>query len=511
LGKLGSRVVDVVQHPTHAQFNNSVPPVLGALMQLPDTHPCAGLPVASICTDSRQAQAGAVFFARAGEQHDGRHFIAQAAQRGAVAAVVADASQLREQRLPIVEAADFDAALAVASANFFGHPSKQLRLLGVTGTNGKTTVAHLCSTVLDELSRCGVLGTLGVGRPGALQSCVHTTPELNITNAVLAQCVRANCEYAVMEVSSHGISQRRIEGLVFDTALYTNLSRDHLDYHGDMDTYAGVKARLFEQPALRLAVVNADDPYAERMVRDTDTEVVRYSLAGSATNSGVNARLAQHGGKLTLALEGRFGRGTIRSQLLGRFNAYNLLACATVLAGLGLAMDEICARLGRVPPAPGRMQWLGGGTLPTVVIDYSHTPDALDKALTAVRASVSAKLWCVFGCGGERDTGKRPQMGRIAEQHADYVIVTDDNPRNEPSEQIINQILDGMRAPGTVWVEADRAKAIDMAVAASGPQDVVLIAGKGHEPYQERDGVRSPFNDLEVAGRALALKGCTNA
>ena len=501
----------MIQQTTPSDFAHRAPSVLGDLLALSDAHPFVDLSVSSICTDSREVTPGAVFFARAGAKHDGRQFIGQAAEQGAVAAVVADASQLGKAQLPIVEVQDFDAALASASAKFFQHPTRKLRLLGVTGTNGKTTVAHLCSEALEGVAGCGLLGTLGMGMPGALQPSMHTTPELNVTNAVLAQCVDAGCEYAVMEVSSHGIDQRRIEGLVFDTAVYTNLSRDHLDYHGDMDAYASVKAQLFEQSELRLAIVNGDDPYAERMIRDTPTEVVRYSFSDRAGVDGVTGRVTHQVGQLTLHLDGRFGQGTITSQLLGRFNAYNLLACATALAGLGLPIAEVCARLGKVEPAPGRMQWLGGGALPIVVVDYSHTPDALDKALTALRESGNAKLWCVFGCGGDRDAGKRPLMGEIAELHADNVIVTDDNPRSEPSAQIIEQILAGMRAPNSVEVEADRAKAIGMAIAASGVGDVVLIAGKGHEPYQERHGARTAFNDLKVARDALALKGNRDA
>lgn len=460
--------------------------------------------VKGVVTDSRRVESGDVFFARPGLRMDGRQFIADAVEQGASAVVAAGRLDIGQCPIPVVSVPDFDRALGDAASRFFGHPSRALTLVGVTGTNGKTTIAHLLSNALATFGTTGVIGTLGAGLIGELTETGHTTPEVVETQRLLRRYVDKDAKFAVMEVSSHGISQGRIEGLTFNTAVFTNLTRDHLDYHGDMRSYAAAKAKLFALEELQYGVFNADDVYSTAMASNASGRALWYRLGGRAEDDVISGTLlGAEGQGITLDIDGPYGQARISSPLIGRFNAYNLLASIVALLTLKIPLDDACRALGQVKPAPGRMQWLGGQDKPVVVVDYCHTPDSLRSALSALRPVTSGALWCVFGCGGDRDPGKRPEMGAIAVAGSDYAIVTDDNPRSEASHDIIHDILDGIEDENDVLVLADRGAAIEHAIKEAVAGDVILVAGKGHETYQERDGVRHPFSDVAAARNAL--------
>jgi len=353
----------------------------------------------------------------------------------------------------------------------------------------------------------GSIGTLGAGLYGHVVPTGFTTPLVLQLHALLAGLRDAGASAVAMEVSSHALHQGRVDGVHFDVAVFTNLTRDHLDYHGDMQAYGDAKARLFQWPQLRAAVLNLDDAFGREL---------RAALPAGTHGIGISSRGAQADVRAENIVLDATGivfdlllgdiRREVRSPLLGRFNVDNLLAVAGTLHALGDGADAITDTLARLQPVAGRMTRLGGdGIHPLVVIDYAHTPDALEQALASLRAHAHGRLVCVFGCGGERDRGKRPQMAAIAERGADRVIVTDDNPRSEDGDAIVAEILAGFADGNAVVVERDRAAAIARAVGAAGPGDIVLIAGKGHEPYQEVAGVRHPFHDLQVAARALSL------
>jgi UDP-N-acetylmuramoyl-L-alanyl-D-glutamate--2,6-diaminopimelate ligase len=486
----------VVKTRSHTHLGD----VLGS--QIAGRH--ADVLIGGVETDSRRVEPGDVFFARPGLRTDGRQFVQQAVRSGAAAIVMPAGSSIEGSSIPCVTVSQFDQVLGRAAAVVHGDPSADLRLVGVTGTNGKTTVAHLLAQCLSADTPCGVIGTLGFGLSGQLTPSLHTTPEVELVQGMLAQFLEQRARHTVMEVSSHGVEQGRIEGLRFETAVFTNLSRDHLDYHGDMRVYAAAKARLFQSESLVHGIFNTDDVYASKMSSACSARVWHYSLDSRADDSTLVGRLVDNGALgLTLAIDGPWGAATLTSPLIGRFNAYNLLAALAVLLTGDTALDDACNLLSTAQPAPGRMQCLGGGDSPLVVIDYSHTPDSLRSALQALRPVTTNTLWCVFGCGGDRDIGKRSEMGAIADRDADRVVVTDDNPRSEHSASIIEDIVDGIERREGLHIEADRDRAIAFAIDASEPGDVVLIAGKGHENYQERDGERLPFSDLAAARIAL--------
>jgi UDP-N-acetylmuramoyl-L-alanyl-D-glutamate--2,6-diaminopimelate ligase len=486
--------------PTPA-LQHERPPTLGALLGIAGN--AATVPVSGIATDSRMVKSGQLFFARPGLRTDGRLFIDDAISRGASAVVVPAGTPDMAIGVPRVVVCDFNRALGLAAAQFYGQPSTQLRLIGVTGTNGKTTVAHLISQAMNKIEPCGVLGTLGLGMVGSLTPVVLTTPDVTVIQDSLAKFYAAGARNAVMEVSSHGVAQGRIEGLAFETAVFTNLTRDHLDYHGDMRSYAAEKAKLFRVPELRHAIFNAEDTYSASMSAGAVGKRWWYGLDTRADESTLSGGIqTASAAGMTLEIDGPWGTTLLNSALTGRFNAENLLAALVVLLTGGMPLGQACILLGDVEAAPGRMQSLGGGDRPLVVVDYSHTPDSLGCALKALRP-VAETLWCVFGCGGDRDKGKRAEMGAIAERLADQIVITDDNPRTELPSDIIEDIQSGLADSDCAEVISDRAQAIAYAVAHASVGDVVLVAGKGHESYQERDGHRTPFSDLEEAKAAL--------
>ncbi len=466
-----------------------------------------------LVSDSRRVASGDAFAAYPGGRADGRRFIPQALARGA-AGVLWEPRGFEwnaDWRVANVAVAGLRDRLGELADETFGHPSRRLLMIGVTGTNGKTTCTHWIAQSFASLGRrAAVLGTLGNGLVGEsmppLAATEHTTMDAALLHETLAALRCAGADTIAMEVSSHGIDQGRVNGAKFDVALFTNLSRDHLDYHRSMDAYAAAKARLFDWPTLQRAVVNVDDAFG-RTLRDRlaarGQPVITYGLdGGDVTASAV--RVGPDG--MVLDVGSPWGSGELRATVHGAFNALNLLGCLAVLASSGVPFAKALLALAAVRAPRGRMERLGGAGRPTVVVDYAHSPDALAKVLAALRPSVAAggRLVCVFGCGGERDRGKRPDMGRIAEEMADAVVVTSDNPRGETPQTIIDDVLSGLRAPAAAMVEPDRARAIASVVASADSGDVVLIAGKGHETHQEVAGVRCPFDDAEHAAAALS-------
>jgi len=458
--------------------------------------------ISGITLDSRAVQHGWLFLAVPGARTDGRAYIAGAYSRGA-AAVVYEANGF-EPDARSVNAISVHALrqhVGAIADRFYGAPTHKLKVVGVTGTNGKTTTTHLLAQVLDRSeARCGLIGTLGSGFPGQLDPSLHTTPDAVSVHRLMAEFVNAGAKTVCMEVSSHALDQARVAGVGFDIAVFTNLTRDHLDYHGDMGAYAAAKARLFDFPHLKAAVINQDDTFGRELIERARgrVQVVSFGLRGGDVQA-LSVETSTDG--LALVIVTPYGETRLHSPLLGRFNAANLLAVLAVLLVAGMPLGEATNALARAQPVAGRMERFGGmKNQPLVVVDYAHTPDALEKALQALREHTRGKLVCVFGCGGDRDRGKRPQMGRIAEQFADVVILTNDNPRHEDPASIINEIATGMQT--TPSAVPDRTQAIRAALSETRAGDIVLVAGKGHEDYQQVGERRLAYSDRDTV-RAL--------
>lgn len=465
--------------------------------------------VSGLTLDSRRVRAGDAFVALRGASAHGITFAPAALAQGASAMIAEGPASVAFENtdLPVVWVDNLRKCVGEIAARFFEHPSADLHVIGVTGTNGKTSIVQLLAAALETLgARAATIGTLGAGPVGAIAAGERTTPDAISVHGLLAQFRDAGASHVAMEVSSHALDQDRVNAVDFEVAVFTNLTRDHLDYHGTMQAYGAAKEKLFAWPGLRSAVVNADDAFGRELSARLPETVrrLRYAIDADAEIRALNVRT--HGDGLDFDLVTPWGEGAITSRLLGRFNVYNLLAVAGSLGALGYAFAQIQNALSHLRPVAGRMNRLGGGALPLVVVDYAHTPDALEQALTSLRAHCAGKLICVFGCGGERDQGKRPQMGAIAERLADEIIVTDDNPRGENGDAIVAQIVAGLAQPRRARIQRDRAAAIALALRAAHAGDVVLVAGKGHEPYQEVDGVRRPFDDADVARRTLEAR-----
>ena len=467
--------------------------------------------ISRISSDSRRLGPGDAFAAYPGAHHDGRAYIPDAIARGAGAILweTKGFNWNRAWKLPHLPIEELKSKLGYIADAVYGHPSRDLWMVGVTGTNGKTSCAHWIAAGLDAAGRrAAVLGTLGNGLIGALEAGANTTPDAALLQQMLAGYRAAGAQTAVMEVSSHGIDQGRVNGVAFDVALFTNLSRDHLDYHATMAAYGAAKAKLFAWPGLRVGVINADDAFGQALLDNARSHGRKVLSYGFGTADIVGSGLASlPAGGLAFSVETPWGNGRITTPLVGAFNAANLLGVLGVLLVSGVAFESALEILGGVEAPPGRMQRLGGGDRPLVVIDYAHTPDALDKVLTALRPAVGegSELVCLFGAGGERDRGKRPEMGRLAAKLADRVLVTNDNPRGEDPAAIASEIVHGIRETGNrrYSIELDRAVAITTAIGEARQGDIVLLAGKGHETYQECNGSRQPFSDAEHAARAL--------
>ncbi|MBJ6985273.1 UDP-N-acetylmuramoyl-L-alanyl-D-glutamate--2,6-diaminopimelate ligase [Luteimonas sp. MC1750] len=467
------------------------------------------LEVSGLVLDSRSVRAGDGFVAIGGFGTHGLHFAGRALADGA-AAVLFEPPVPGDVPAPpagAIAVPGLRARMGAMADAFHGRPSAAMSTVAVTGTNGKTSTVQLLAQAWELLGRrAATIGTLGAGLHGDVRPTGFTTPLVLQVHALLAELRDAGAQAVAMETSSHALDQGRVDAVHFEVGVFTNLTRDHLDYHGDMATYGAAKERLFAVPGLAAAVVNVDDGFGQGLFARLPPGLRRI-----ATSARDDARAEVAASDVVLDVAGiAFGlrvgqaRHAVRSPLLGRFNVENLLAVAGVLHAQGVAADAIAGVLGRLQPIAGRMNRLGGHDgLPLVVVDYAHTPDALVQALSSVRAHAAGRITCVFGCGGERDRGKRPEMAAAAEQGADAVIVTDDNPRGEEGDAIVAEIMAGFADASRVTVQRDRAAAIARAVGAAGPGDIVLVAGKGHESWQEIGGVRHPFDDRDVAQRAL--------
>ncbi len=471
-------------------------------------HRHGALQISGMCMDSRAVQPGDAFVALPGARHDGYEFIAEAARRGAVVALVEAPAQGDDKALAVVPVVALGARIGALAAQFYGDPSANLQVIGVTGTNGKTTCTQLLTQAFGLLGRqCGVIGTLGWGFSGKLTDTGHTTPDPVTLQRALASLGEQGATVAAVEVSSHALKQGRTRSVHIDTAVFTNLTHDHLDYHGTLEDYGASKKLLFETPGLSCAVVNADDAFGKTILADAQAKIKTISYGLVEGSAQVRASAAAYGvDGLSAWIDTPWGSGELRTPLMGQFNLSNSLAVLSVLGLHGVALADALAVFPHLRAVPGRMERIGVGASPLVVVDYAHTPDALEHTLRALREHCSGRLWCVFGCGGDRDRTKRPLMGRIAWEHADELVITSDNPRSEPAGAIIDEICTGV--PGEdARREPDREQAIRLALAAAGPGDCVLIAGKGHENYQEANGLRVPFSDAETVCRLLAESG----
>ncbi|OIR06680.1 UDP-N-acetylmuramoyl-L-alanyl-D-glutamate--2,6-diaminopimelate ligase [mine drainage metagenome] len=468
-----------------------------------------GRQFSAITADSRKVTDGALFLAYPGAVSDGRDYIAQAIQAGAMAVVweKADFAWHADWNVANVAVSDLKQQAGQLAAEFYQYPSSQMSMIGVTGTNGKTSVSQWLAQCLSVLGKkAAVLGTIGNGivSDGGLAVAANTTPDAILLQGMLADFVRNNVDAVVMEVSSHGLDQNRVNGVEFDVAVLTNLSRDHLDYHETMEAYAAAKQKLFVDDGLKMRVLNADDVFGQALVSIMQAQgkaFITYGLQGGDVR-GENLQLLANG--LSMHVTSPQGNAQLTAPVLGRFNAYNVLAVLATLLALGIGLQDALAAIANLKPVQGRMQQFGGGALPLVVIDYAHTPDALEKVLSTLREQLQGtqRLLCVFGCGGDRDAGKRPLMGAVASQLSDALIVTSDNPRSENPDSIIGQIVHGLNV--AYQIEVDREHAIQLAVSMAKSGDIVLVAGKGHEDYQEISGVKTPFSDAQVAQAALA-------
>ena len=472
------------------------------------------LQISRLTSDSRAVRPGDTFVAYRGERSDGRAYIPQALAAGA-RSVLWDAADFKWKntwRARHLGVRGLRHKIGRIASHVYGRPSSRLWTIGVTGTNGKTSCTQWIAQAFNQLERpCVVVGTIGNGYPDALTSGVNTTPDAAWLHGQLNDWYRGGARAVAMEVSSHGLDQGRVAGVEFDVAMFTNLTRDHLDYHRTMANYRRAKARLFAWDTLQWSVLNLDDRFGAVLARQKPASGPR--VLGYGFNNTAPATPCVHGRNLRLSLNGtRFDAATpwgvvrVQSAALGRFNAANLLATLAVLLVSGVSLREAERALAALKPVPGRAQFFGGGARPLVVVDYAHTPDALEKMLLTLReirgASLHPRLTCVFGCGGDRDQGKRAIMGRIASSLADHTVVTSDNPRSEAPLAIIADILEG--ATRHCEVIESRAQAVREAIARARRGDIVLVAGKGHETYQEIQGVRHRYSDAATVEAALA-------
>nr|WP_232417903.1 UDP-N-acetylmuramoyl-L-alanyl-D-glutamate--2,6-diaminopimelate ligase [Methyloversatilis thermotolerans] len=473
-----------------------------------------GVTPRALRADSRHVAAGELFFALPGQRTDGRRFIASAIERGACAVLCDPGAAQDAVGVPVIEVPDLALHAGALADALLDHPSAAMHVIGITGTNGKTSVSQWIAQAFAALgTRCGVVGTLGNGLPGGLSDSPNTTPDAVTLHQTLADLRAAGAQACAMEVSSIGLDQGRVAAVHIHTAVFTNLTRDHLDYHPDMQHYAAAKASLFSHPGLQAAVINTDDAFGRTLAEGIAgyLPVIGCAWARPLPEGvgGLHAHNADPAHGLAFDLEHAGHSLHVTTSLVGQFNIQNLMSVSGALLHAGVAFDAVPGVLAALHAPPGRMQRVGGAGEPLVVIDYAHTPDALEQALRALRPVAGARggrLVCMFGCGGERDAGKRPLMAAVAHEQADRIWITSDNPRGEDPEAILDDIAHGLPACSPVEREVDRARAIQGALAEAAAADVVLIAGKGHENYQERNGVRTPWSDVEQARAALSAR-----
>ncbi len=469
--------------------------------------------VARLILDSRQVTVNDLFLAVPGSHVDGRLYVADAIAKGAAAVLVetedAHLPFAWQEQVPVIPIQHLQQKLGVIAARAMGEPAKKLRMIGVTGTNGKTSCTHFMAEALQaEGISCGIIGTLGSGLYGHLGEAALTTPDALTLQATLQNLLAQHAKAVAIEVSSHSIHQGRINGIDFEIGVFTNLTQDHLDYHGDMATYAAVKRRFLAEFPTKHVVINVDDVYGRQWAMELAANKTVYGYSTAKTESTDYPLI--YASDITLSLHGikarvhsPWGEGDVVLPLIGQFNLSNGLAVLTALCVYGLPFATVLQRLSHLHPVPGRMQTVGGDGMPLVVVDYAHTPDALEKVLQALRLHIQGELGCVFGCGGERDTGKRPLMAKVAEQLAQRVIVTNDNPRHENPAAIAEAILRGFTDKKRVQVILDRSKAIENSIQCARATDCVLIAGKGAEHYQQIGDEKIPFDDVEQVKKAL--------
>lgn len=493
--------------------------LINGLVSLPDPVPSAVNIIATgIQMDSRLLQKGDLFLACFGNNHDAREYINEAVEMG-VAAVLAESGGEWQgvriiQDIAVIAIENLSAKVGKIAARFYSHPSQKLSVIGITGTNGKTSCSQFIAQALANSGfNCGTMGTLGYGVYGKLKETQLTTPNPVFMQMALAEMAQDGIDPVVMEVSSVGLHQRRVKAVKFDTAIFTNLTRDHLDYHESMEAYGSNKKKLFTTEGLSRAIINLDDPYALSVINAIapSVDVCTYSLKNSAaTVYAESLSLTQKGFEARIVTP--IGAGTVKGKLFGCFNVSNLLAVVTTLINYlpkkrAIDIEQLCELVSRLRSVDGRMEIISDFEEITAMVDYAHTPEGLRSALKGLRDHFSGNIWCVFGCGGNRDKGKRPIMGEIAEAFADRLIIADDNPRNEDGDDIVQHILSGMSNPEKAIIERNRKKAIAYAIANAEPGDVVVIAGKGHETYQDVGGSRLIFSDANQVRLALQARG----
>lgn len=464
------------------------------------------IPIHGLTSDSRRVQPGDCFLAYPGFTVDGRDYVPEAIAAGAVAVLYEQdgAKCFTDFPVPCIPVSNLQAQIGVLASDFYQYPSEHMTIVGVTGTNGKTTLTQCLGQLLQD---CGVIGTTGFGFLPQLEYASHTTPDAITLQSQLHALHVLGAQSVAMEVSSHALSQGRVNGVAFDVGVFTNLSRDHLDYHADMTAYAEAKFQLFQQPGLRHAVINVDDPVGQQFLSQLDAGIARVAVSRSPNALQVPRVFATvitplHDG-FQLQVETPWGVGNCKVPLLGRFNIDNVLALIAVMGVLQYPLPEILHQIAALQPVQGRMEMIQTPNKPKAVIDFAHTPDALAEVLSALREQCQGQLWCVFGCGGNRDRGKRAMMGEIASTLADRVIVTNDNPRHEAPQAIADEICDGIAQGNTVDVILNRREAIAAALGNAAAEDIVLIAGKGHENCQIIGDKTFPFSDGEVVREQL--------
>lgn len=479
----------------------------------------AAVPVDGLALDSRQIRPGYVFLACAGTRQHGMEYLEAAVKNGAVAVLAEVSADWPEFKLksvgkklniPLVIVDQLSWSVSRLAKIFFRNLDNAPRICAITGTNGKTSVAHYLAQMLNQQYRCGVMGTIGNGMLNDLSHATHTTPDAVTVQQYLSSFTEQGMQCLAMEVSSHALDQHRVAEVCFDTAVFTNLSRDHLDYHKTLEQYAAVKKSLFQKNSgIKHAVMNVDDVVGRQIAEELAIGI--HGVTCSTQNQRiagldyVNATQLQiAAGKTTVKLETSWGNGKFVTRIPGRFNIDNLLSVIAVALAWKMPFQQVLTSATELTTIDGRMQTFGGGGLPLVVVDFAHTPDALEKALVSLKPYVTGQLKVVFGCGGDRDKGKRPQMAHVAEKNADELIITDDNPRSENSQDIINDIKSGLSHPGQAQIISDRAAAIRLAVTQASVDDVVLVAGKGHETWQQIGQQKYPFNDAEEVTKVLS-------
>jgi len=472
----------------------------------------ASIDVTGVAIDSREVKSGDLFMAYRGSQFNGIDYIDDAIQSGSVAIAVDEDEEVNLESIPIttVKVPNLRKQAGLIISRFYDEPSKEMQVIGVTGTNGKTTVSYMIAYALYKLGKqSAVIGTLGYGRFRQIETGTTTTPDPVKLHSLFSTW-RNEVDSVVMEVSSHALDQGRVAGTDFDIAVFTNLSRDHLDYHETFEDYADAKFQLFESPGLKHAIINIDDAYGAQLIDSLTAGlyIFAYSTKTNQPESDKKEILFVYCEKIEtdhlkteITVQSPWGQAIIQTRLLGKFNIENILAAFSTLCVSGFHIEQVAAALSGFTGIPGRMEYFVSEGKPLLVVDYAHTPDALEKALTALRPYCGGKLSCVFGCGGDRDVGKRSRMGSIAESLSDQIVLTNDNPRTESPQQIVENILEGIKNKSQVTIKYDRSDAITNTFLNANKDDVILIAGKGHETMQQIGTTLLPFSDRELARR----------